>query len=75
MNTVLWLFRAMSCCILVFLGFVLCFPVQLVRWLVGKTRWSETLPYLYLDYLFAKGVASPDEKLPPFERWRYTRFD
>jgi hypothetical protein len=70
-----WFVRAGLSCMLVFLGYILFLPIQLIMWVIGKQSWSETAPYLYLDYLFTKGVASPQDNVPEFETWKRTRYD
>ena len=72
-NTV-WFIRATVGCIFLFVCFVTLFPVQLAAWLINRRPWSETLPYLYLDYLFAKAVASPHERVPDFGYWKKNRY-
>ena len=73
-SNIIWFIRAGLSCILLFVCFVSLFPVQLIGWAINRKSWSDTMPYLYLDYLFAKGVASPGEHVPDFDYWKKNRF-
>ena len=47
--------------IVVFAGFVVLLPVQLVSWLVLRRSWAETEPYQALRYVLYWGYTDPGE--------------
>lgn len=68
-----WLVRANATLVIVFTFGVIMFPVQLVSWIAGNSRFNEVEPYRFLRYLFHKGSAFPGE-LPisklSYEEWK-----
>lgn len=56
-----WLVRVNATLFLVFFLYVLMFPVQLIRWIVGNSRFEATEPYRFIRFLFTKGTAFPGE--------------
>jgi len=69
----IWLIRANVTTLLVFIVGVLTFPVQLVRWILGKQTLMNTEPYRFLRYVFVIGTAFEWE-LPrtglSYEEWK-----
>ena len=74
LEKIVWFLRSASVCIVLFLCYVLFFPVQLLSWIAGRETWSNTLPYLYIDYLWVKGTAETGQKVPGFQIWRHDRY-
>ena len=65
--------RAAATCLLVFVGLIVLFPVQLMSWLLFRRAWGKTQPYLALDYFWHLGVSSPDDPVEPYRVWLQKR--